>query len=56
MIYPVIIVQHKIVELKTMEDGSTASAGALIPTTNTILDGMAPCTLLALGTILGGSK
>ena len=51
-----ITVQHKQPMLKTMEDGGTMIVGALISTSNTILHSLAPYTLLALGTIPGGSR
>ena len=56
MIYMVVTVQYKLAVLKTMEDGGTIPAGALIPTCNTILQSLAPSHLLALGTIPGGLR
>ena len=56
MIHPVITVQYRLVMLKTMEDGGITVADILTSIVNTILQSLAPCTLLALGIIPGGSR
>ena len=54
MINLLLIVQHKVTVLKTMEDGGTIVAGTLISTSNTIQHSMGQCCFLVVGTIPGG--
>ena len=50
------IIKIQVTVVKMVEDGGTTVAGTLISTTITIIHGMAPSTLLALGIIPGGLR